>query len=93
VSRSCVQPDEQLPNNDYLQEFLTFLQQEKGFADATIVNREHSLRPFWLGWSHKTCPCPQCRRCGGVAGDYAAAGRSQLAAGGVRSPAARSSNH
>jgi hypothetical protein len=49
VSRSCVQPDEQLPNNDYLQEFLTFLQQEKGFADATIVNREHSLRPF-LAW-------------------------------------------
>jgi integrase/recombinase XerD len=36
--------------NHQLQEFLTFLQRERGFADATIVNRERSLKPFlcWL---------------------------------------------
>jgi len=32
-----------------LQPFLTFLKLERGFADATIVNRERSLNPF-LGW-------------------------------------------
>ena len=49
MSRSCVQQDEQLPYNDYVQEFLTFLKQERGFADATIVNRVRSLKPF-LAW-------------------------------------------
>lgn len=38
-----------LPFNHRLQQFLTFLKHERGFADATIVNREHSLRPF-LAW-------------------------------------------
>src|SRR5664279_2120934 len=37
------------PYNHYLQQFLTLLKQERGFADATIVNRERSLKPF-LGW-------------------------------------------
>ena len=40
---------ESLPYNHHLQPFLTFLKQERGFADATIVNRERSLKPF-LGW-------------------------------------------
>lgn len=40
---------EQLPYNHYLQQFLIFLKHERGFADATIVNRERSLKPF-LGW-------------------------------------------
>ena len=40
---------EQLLHNANLQEFLTFLKQERGFADATIVNRERSLKPF-LAW-------------------------------------------
>jgi len=38
-----------LPYEDLLSEFLTFLKHERGFADATIVNRERSLKPF-LGW-------------------------------------------
>jgi integrase/recombinase XerD len=38
-----------LPSNHQLHQFLTFLKHERGFADATIVNREHSLRPF-LAW-------------------------------------------
>ena len=40
---------ESLPYNHHLRQFLTFLKHERGFADATIVNREHSLRPF-LAW-------------------------------------------
>ncbi len=40
---------ESLPHNQRLHQFLTFLKHERGFADATIVNREHSLRPF-LAW-------------------------------------------
>lgn len=53
---------ESLPYNHHLHQFLTFLKRERGFADATIVNRERSLKPF-LGWlSQKTCHCPQCRR-------------------------------
>lgn len=40
---------ESLPYNHHLQPFLTFLKLERGFADATIVNRERSLNPF-LGW-------------------------------------------
>jgi site-specific recombinase XerC len=38
------------PHNHHLQEFLTSLKHERGFADATIVNRERSLKPFsaWL---------------------------------------------
>jgi len=38
-----------LPYNHHLHQFLTFLKRERGFADATIVNRKHSLRPF-LAW-------------------------------------------
>jgi site-specific recombinase XerD len=44
--------DEQVelsPYNHHLQEFVTFLKQERGFADATIVNRRRSLKPF-LAW-------------------------------------------
>jgi integrase/recombinase XerD len=40
---------ESLPYNHNLHQFLTFLKHERGFADATIVNRERSLKPF-LGW-------------------------------------------
>jgi len=40
---------EPLPYNHHLHQFLTFLKHERGFADATIVNRERSLNPF-LGW-------------------------------------------
>jgi len=40
---------ESLPYNHHLQPFLTFLKLERGFAGATIVNRERSLNPF-LGW-------------------------------------------
>jgi integrase/recombinase XerD len=36
-------------HNHRLQPFLTFLKQERGFADATIVNRQRSLKPF-LAW-------------------------------------------
>ncbi len=37
------------PHNHHLQEFLTFLKQERGFAEATIINRRRSLMPF-LAW-------------------------------------------
>jgi hypothetical protein len=37
-----VEQIEQSPNNRHLQEFLTFLKQERGSADATIVNRKRS---------------------------------------------------
>jgi hypothetical protein len=37
------------PYNRHLQQFLNSLKHERGFADATIVNRERSLKPF-LGW-------------------------------------------
>ena len=37
------------PHNHHLQQFLAFLKQERGFANATIVNRERSLKPF-LDW-------------------------------------------
>jgi integrase/recombinase XerD len=40
---------EPLPYNHHLHQFLTFLKHERGFADATIVNRERSLNRF-LGW-------------------------------------------
>jgi len=40
---------ERLPYNHHLHQFLTFLKHERGFADATIVNRERSLKPF-LAW-------------------------------------------
>jgi integrase/recombinase XerD len=41
---------ELLPYHHHLHQFLTFLKHARGFADATIVNRERSLRPFftWL---------------------------------------------
>jgi site-specific recombinase XerD len=37
------------PHNQHLQQFLDFLKHERGFADATIVNRKRSLKPF-LAW-------------------------------------------
>ena len=40
---------ESLPYNRHLYQFRTFLKHERGFADATIVNRERSLKPF-LAW-------------------------------------------
>jgi site-specific recombinase XerD len=50
VSRSMLaEQSETSPYNHHLQEFLTFLKQERGFADATIVNRKRSLEPF-LAW-------------------------------------------
>jgi len=50
MSRSRpVEQNEPLPHNHHLQPFLTFLKQERGFADATIVNRKRSLKPF-LAW-------------------------------------------
>jgi site-specific recombinase XerD len=46
VSRSMhAEQGESLPYN-HLHQFLTFLKHERGFADATIVNRERSLKPF-----------------------------------------------
>jgi site-specific recombinase XerC len=46
--------DEQVelsPYNHHLQEFLTFLKRDRGFTDATIINRKRSLKPFlaWMG--------------------------------------------
>src|SRR6266404_7044956 len=50
MSRSRpVEQNEPLPHNHHLQPFLTCLKQERGFADATIVNRKRSLKPF-LAW-------------------------------------------
>jgi integrase/recombinase XerD len=49
---------EQLLYNRHLQEFLTSLKQERGFADATIVNRQRLLKPF-LAWLIGQCiPLP-----------------------------------
>jgi site-specific recombinase XerD len=44
-----LEQNERLPYKDHLQEFLTSLKHERGFSDATIVNRERSLKPF-LAW-------------------------------------------
>jgi len=44
-----VEQNEPSPYNHHLHQFLNFLKHERGFADATIVNRERSLNPF-LGW-------------------------------------------
>jgi integrase/recombinase XerD len=50
MSRSLLaEKVESSPYNHHVQQFLTFLKHERGFADATIVNRERSLKPF-LGW-------------------------------------------
>jgi hypothetical protein len=50
VSKSkYTEQGEPLPRNHHLQQFLTFLKQEKAFTDATIINRERSLKPF-LAW-------------------------------------------
>jgi integrase/recombinase XerD len=50
VSKSThAEQGERSPYEHYLQEFLTFLKQEREFADATIVNRKRSLKPF-LAW-------------------------------------------
>jgi hypothetical protein len=48
-------------DNHHLRQFLTFLEHERGFVDATIVNRERSLKPFsqvrfsfyWLLWGRR----------------------------------------
>ena len=43
MSRSMhAEQGESLPYNHHLHQFLTFLKHERGFADATIVNRERS---------------------------------------------------
>ena len=50
MSKSMLaEQSEPSPYNHHLQQFLTFLKQERGFADATIVNRKRSLKPF-LAW-------------------------------------------
>jgi hypothetical protein len=50
VSRSThAEEGESLPYNHHLHQFLTCLKHERGFAEATIVNRARSLKPF-LGW-------------------------------------------
>ena len=50
MSRSMrAQHVEPSAHNHHLQPFLTFLKQERGFAEATIVNRQRSLKPF-LAW-------------------------------------------
>jgi len=50
VSKSThSEPGESSPYNHHLQQFLTFLKQERGFAEATILNRQRSLKPF-LGY-------------------------------------------
>jgi integrase/recombinase XerD len=50
VSRSMhAEQGESFLYNHHLRQFLTFLKHERGFADATIVNRERSLKPF-LAW-------------------------------------------
>jgi site-specific recombinase XerC len=55
MSRSrLVEQNEPLPYNHHLQPFLTFLKQERGFANATIVNRRRSLKPF-LAWLVEQC--------------------------------------
>ncbi len=43
-------PMETLPYAGFLAEFLAYLKEERGFAEATIVNRSASLKPFlrWL---------------------------------------------
>jgi hypothetical protein len=35
------------PYNHHLEEFLSFFKKERGFADATIVNRTPSLTPYF----------------------------------------------
>lgn len=51
MSRSirAEQQTEFSPYSDHLEEFLTFLKKERGFADATLVNRQRSRKPF-LAW-------------------------------------------
>ena len=49
MSKSMQKQRELSHHNQHLQQFLTFLKKERGFADATIVNRERSLKPF-LAW-------------------------------------------
>jgi integrase/recombinase XerD len=51
VSKSMhAEQNQPSPYNHHLQQFLTSLKQERGFADDTIVNRQRSLKPFltWL---------------------------------------------
>jgi len=55
VSKSThAERGEPLPRNHQLQQFLTFLKQERGFTEATIVNRKRSLKPF-LAWLVGQC--------------------------------------
>jgi site-specific recombinase XerD len=44
-----VQQEEPSPFDHQLQHFLNSLTQERGFAEATIINRKRSLKPF-LAW-------------------------------------------
>jgi site-specific recombinase XerD len=51
VSRS-IRAEQQIevpPYHPHLETFLSFLKKERGFADATLVNRKRSLKPF-LAW-------------------------------------------
>lgn len=43
-----------MPYNPHLHQFMTFLKLERGFADATVVNRDRSLKPF-LAWLVAHC--------------------------------------
>ena len=50
MSRSMLaEPTELSPYDHHLPEFMTFLKRERGFAEATIINRKRSLKPF-LAW-------------------------------------------
>ena len=49
MSKSMLAEQSEPSPYNHLQQFLTFLKQERGFADATIVNRKRSLKPF-LAW-------------------------------------------
>ena len=63
VSRSMhALQGEPLPYHHHLHHFLTFLKHERGFADATIVNRERSLKPFLAWLVAQDVPLLPCRR-------------------------------
>jgi len=63
VSKSThTEQGERSPYEHYLQEFLTFLKQERGFADAMIVNRKRSLKPSWAWLVAQGVPLSSVRR-------------------------------
>jgi integrase/recombinase XerD len=43
------EPTKPPPFADFLNQFLTYLREERGFSGATLTNRRRSLEPF-LGW-------------------------------------------